>query len=176
MNPNQTLLVLPIDSVIKHPKNPRQGDVGAIAESVRNNGWYGALIVQKSTNYILAGNHRWMAAKSLGFTEINVITIDVSDETALRILLADNRTSDVANNDEPMLVQLLQELSLKSAIVGTGFDQNDLDELIESITPADFFTNATFTVEAEKGLVAKMREKWGTLGGTTEQRIEKFLE
>ena len=40
-----------------HPRNPRKGNVESIRESIEHNGWYGAVLVQKSTGYIIAGNH-----------------------------------------------------------------------------------------------------------------------
>ena len=41
-----------------HPRNPRRGDVDAIEESIAENGFYGCVVAQRSTGYILAGNHR----------------------------------------------------------------------------------------------------------------------
>ena len=49
---------VPLASLKRHPDNPRRGDVKAIALSINKNGFYGAVIVQRSTRYILAGNHR----------------------------------------------------------------------------------------------------------------------
>jgi len=46
-----------------HPQNANQGDFGAIQESVQENGFFGALTVQRSTGRILAGNHRYEVAK-----------------------------------------------------------------------------------------------------------------
>jgi hypothetical protein len=82
----------PIESISPHPRNPNQGDVAAIRESIDVNGFYGACIVQKSTRFILAGEHRWRAEKEREQTHVPVLFVDVDDETALRILLADNGT------------------------------------------------------------------------------------
>jgi len=81
-----------IDSLRPHPRNPREGDIGAIHQSINNNGFYGSILAQQSTGFILAGNHRWQAMLQAGATEIPVTWIDVDDDHALRILLADNRT------------------------------------------------------------------------------------
>jgi hypothetical protein len=51
--------------------NVRQGDIGAISESLKAHGQYRPIVVDKRTNRILAGNHTWKAAKSLGWTQIN---------------------------------------------------------------------------------------------------------
>lgn len=64
--------MVPIDAIQPHPSNPRQGDVGAIVESIKANGFYRPLIVQRSTSYILAGNHSWQAARELGLVKVPV--------------------------------------------------------------------------------------------------------
>jgi DNA modification methylase len=123
-----------LDSIQPHPRNPRQGDVKAIVESIKANGFYCPLVVQRSTRYILAGNHRWLAARELGMAEIPVIWVDCDDARALRILLADNRTSDLACYDDSKLAELLEGvLGDSGSLSGTGFDANALQELLEDL-------------------------------------------
>jgi hypothetical protein len=74
-----------------------KGDVGAISESLKAHGQYRPITYQKSTGRILAGNHTWKAAKALGWKEINASAIECDDEQALRILLIDNRTSELCD-------------------------------------------------------------------------------
>lgn len=113
-----------------HPKNPRQGDVGAIHASLDAHGFYGTIVVQKSTGFILAGNHRWLAAQQAEMEKIPVVYVDVDEETALRILLADNRTSDIGGYDEAQLLALLSALEQTPAgLDGLGYDTDDLQEL-----------------------------------------------
>ena len=120
-----------IDDVSPHPRNVRQGDVGAIMESLSAHGQYRPIVVQKSTGSILAGNHTWKAAKTLGWKEIAVTYVDVDDEKALRILLIDNRANDLATYDDSQLADLLQMLaSTEIGFDGTGFDGDDLDDLL----------------------------------------------
>lgn len=101
-----------------HPKNPNKGSLLDIEESIDTNGFYGAVIAQKSSGHILAGHHRWQAAKNLGEELVPVIWVDVSDERALKILLADNRTRDLAKYDNALLKEILDGLDDLS---GTGF-------------------------------------------------------
>lgn len=131
----QEFKIEPLTSLRLHPRNPRRGSIAAIGESIERNGWYGAVVAQRSTGYILAGNHRYRAAKKQGATEIPVCWIDVDDSTALRILLADNRTSDVATNNDRLLTDLLEEI-LKSneSLAGTGFDDRTLDDLLRELS------------------------------------------
>ena len=79
---------LPIDSVRPHPSNPRKGNVAKIVESIKANGFYGSIVVQKSTMTILAGNHRWQAAKECGMKTIPAMLLDIDDLSAKKILLA----------------------------------------------------------------------------------------
>lgn len=122
---------VPVDRIRLHPANPREGDVGAIWESIQENGFFGALVVQESSGCILAGNHRWLAAKEAGMDEVPVIYVDVDDERAMRILLADNRTNDVATYDGEQLADLLEHLeSTDDGLAGTGYDSDALDDLL----------------------------------------------
>ncbi|MBI2392804.1 MAG: DNA modification methylase [Deltaproteobacteria bacterium] len=122
-----------IDELRQHPRNPRKGNVDAIVESISKNGFYGAIVVQRSTRYILAGNHRWLAAKRAGMPDVPVLWADVDDKTARRILLADNRTSDVAKYDDPLLASLLKELRAEMDLAGSGYAESDVDALLKSI-------------------------------------------
>ncbi len=53
-----------------HPANARVGNVDGIAESIRVNGFFGTIVAQRSTGYILAGNHRFRAAVQVGLAEL----------------------------------------------------------------------------------------------------------
>jgi hypothetical protein len=113
-----------VDVLKEHPRNPNRGQVGEISESIELNGWYGAVIAQESTGYILAGNHRYRVAKSKGATEIPVIWRDVDDDTALAILLADNEIARHAVYDEAVLEELLADLeAVGRGLAGTGFSK-----------------------------------------------------
>ena len=113
-----------------HPDNPRQGDIGAIVTSIENNGWFGTLVAQRSTRRVLAGNHRLQAAIALDMKDVPVYWVDVDDAEAKRILLADNRVSDLATWDDTILVSLLESLANDDALLGSGYDGDDLDALL----------------------------------------------
>ena len=113
-----------------HPENPRQGDIGAIVTSIEQNGWYGTLIAQKKSRRVLAGNHRLQAALALDMKEVPVYWVDVDDTEAQRILLADNRVSDLATWDDSILVGLLEGLANDGELLGSGYDGDDLDALL----------------------------------------------
>lgn len=118
MRIEQTYDVVPIGELTEHPMNPRRGDEAAIAESMDASGFYGAVVAQESTGFILAGNHRYRVAVQRGAAEIPVIWKSVDDEAALRIILADNRTADAGSYDDDQLQAVLDALPDLS---GTGY-------------------------------------------------------
>lgn len=124
-----------VDDLTPFEGNPRVGDVEAIAESLRVNGQYRPLVVRAETNEILAGNHTWKAAKSLGWATVKVSYLhELTDEQARRIVLADNRYSDLASYDEQALAALLASVS---DLAGTGYDEASVDALLASLTGAE---------------------------------------
>jgi ParB-like chromosome segregation protein Spo0J len=130
---SEKLEIVPVGELKTHPKNPKKGDTKAIRASIEANGFYGSIVAQRSTGYILVGNHRWAAAKQAGLSTVPVLFVDVDDKTARRILAADNRTSDLGTYDDEALAKLLEELRNEGALKGSGYDADDLDKLIEKI-------------------------------------------
>ena len=118
-----------LDQLIPHPLNARQGDIGAISESLRTLGQYRPIVVNLQTMHILVGNHTWQAAKALKWTHIRVNWLDIPPEKELAILLIDNRSADRATYDDQLLLEALKQTPL----AGTGFTNDDLDDLINDI-------------------------------------------
>lgn len=127
---------VPVDGLQHHPSNPREGDIGAIAESIQANGWFGTIVAQRSTGFVIAGNHRLEAARLLGFESVPVYWADVDDTTARRMMLADNRTSDLATYNLEQLADVLTELATSDDLFGTGFEGDDLDAILATAQPA----------------------------------------
>ena len=119
--------------------NPRRGDVDAIAESLRKRGQYRPIVVNIGTHAshdfeILAGNHTYMAAKKLGWETIQATTVDVDDEQAAQIVLADNRLADLGGYDDQALADLLSSID---DLEGTGWEQDDVDGLLDALSEED---------------------------------------
>lgn len=125
--------VIPIDSVEPHPRNARQGDIGAISESLRVFGQVRPIVVQDSTGYIVAGRHVWGAAVALGWTEIAASRVEMSDALALRYLVADNRLSALGSFDEAALTAVLVDLAQQGLLEGTGYDGDDVDTYLRDL-------------------------------------------
>lgn len=112
-----------------HPENPRRGDVDGIASSLKRFGQVRPILVQASTSYIVAGNHTYQAAKSLGWRKVAAVRVEMTDEEARAYMLADNRWSDVAENDDAALVQILEALEVSGSLDGTGYQTGDAADL-----------------------------------------------
>ena len=119
-----------LDTLKAYKGNPRIGSIEAIAESLDENKQYKPIVVNKKDNSILAGNHTWLAAKSLGWDTISVAFVDVDDESASKIVLADNRTNDLATYDTSQLANLLQNVSNP---VGTGYTEQDVSLIVDAV-------------------------------------------
>lgn len=126
----QTYRMIPVTDLEPHPDNPHQGDVDVIAESIAKNGFYGTVLVQQSRMRIIAGEHRWRGAKANGLDEVPGLIIDVDDDTATRIMLADNRTAEFGGYDDQVLSELLRGLD---DLDGTGWSDDDLNDLLADI-------------------------------------------
>lgn len=164
--PSLKRLAVPIDSVQPHPRNARQGDVGALVQSLERFGQVRPIVVQESTGHVLAGNHLWRAARQLGWKKIAVVRIDVDDETALAYLVADNRTADLGTYDDPALGEILRELAEADLLEGTGYDGDDVDAFLadlardadEAVAEGDFDPEVDLPAETvtEPGVVIEM--------------------
>jgi hypothetical protein len=132
-------LLVPIESLRAYEDNPRRGNVAAIAESLTFHGQYRPLVVDQ-LGRVLAGNHTLAAAQSLGWTHVAATAIDVDDETAARIVLVDNRTSDGATYDDAALLALLSGLP---GLSGTGWGAVDLAVLADHVRVPDFLPDRT---------------------------------
>jgi hypothetical protein len=137
-------LAAPVESLTLHPKNPRHGVVPKIAASLTRFGQVKPIVAQASTGHIVAGNHTYRAALSLDWPLIAVVRVEMTDEDAEAYMVADNRTSDVATNDDAALLAILETMSDTGQLAGTGFEPDDVEDLraaldaIHETTPEDF--------------------------------------
>lgn len=123
-------LAVPIADLKPRKGNPRQGDTGAIRESLETNGQFKPIVVNRRTGEVLAGNHTLKAAIELGWQRIAATYVDATPEQAARIVLADNRTSDLAGYDSQLLLDALRELG---DLDGTGYTSEDVSALLREL-------------------------------------------
>ena len=126
------LRLTPVEDLEPHPDNPRRGDEELLRESIEANGFFQLVVAQASTGRIIAGNPRWREAKRQGAEALPVYHADLDDAAALRLLLADNRASDLGRVDYVEVVQALRSLVQEDeTLEGTGYTESDLEALVE---------------------------------------------
>lgn len=138
-----TDLKVPITELHPHPQNPRKGDVEAIKQSLTEFGQVRPIVAQPDGT-ILAGHHVFYAAQELGWNDIAVVKPDLTDEQARRYLVADNRLAELGSYDQGALAGLLEEIMESGQLAGTGYEPDDIDDLMAemgvNVTEAEEFT------------------------------------
>lgn len=129
-HPDLESLMYPIDTVTLHPENYNEGDVEAIDHSIDENGMYKPVLVQKSTGYIVAGNHTWQAVKARGAEVCPMVWLDIDDDTARRIMVDDNHTAALAMPNPAALVDLLEKIKgADGDLSKSSYREHDLEVL-----------------------------------------------
>jgi DNA modification methylase len=152
----------PVDELQLFHRNPRRGDVRAIAASLERHGQYRPLVVNVGSitgrpNEILAGNHTYLAACSLGWSVVQATTVDVDDETAHRIVLADNRLADLGAYDE---ADLVAAMAAAGDLEGTGYSSSDLDELLASMSTPVSLTDPDDVPDLPGEAISRVGDVW----------------
>lgn len=146
-----------------YPNNPRKGNIDLIAKSLKTYGQYKPITINKRTNEILAGNHTYEAAKKLGWTTIQATYVDADENTAAKIVLMDNKTSDAGSYDDTKLLGLLDSLSDLDATGYTDKDLRELQELYDAPEP-----------ELRNTVMGKTLQDWQETLGQRTTRIIMF--
>jgi DNA modification methylase len=151
---------VPIASIELHPRNPRIGDVAAIAASLRRFGQRRPVLVQASTRFVVAGNHLLRAARELGWTEIAAVIEELDDATAIAYMLADNRTSDLGGYDDALLAAILAEQAAADNLAATGYDPADVAALLRAAGLDDRDPDAVPDLPSAAEVYVKPGELW----------------
>lgn len=144
-----TTVRIPPSQLRLFQKNPRKGNVGAVAASLQAHDQYRPIVANIGTHTgrkleVLAGNHTVKAFRALAqkhpddqrWSGILVHLVDVDEDQAKRIVLADNKTSEEGSYDNTELAGLLGDLQDSLDGFGaTGFSFSDLDGLIPDDDP-----------------------------------------
>lgn len=126
---------VPLGRLKVHPQNPNEGDVDDVADSLQTYGQWRPAVVQRSTGHVLIGNTMLRAAQQIHWHALDVHWRDVDDETALKIVLRDNKSRDKARYDERRLAELLSQFD--GDLAGTGWDGDETAELLRALEESD---------------------------------------
>jgi hypothetical protein len=121
-----------IDWLKASPTNSKKHPQSQIEKLARSIDKYGiANTIQVETDgTIIAGHGRWLAAKHLGWTQVNVIIrSDLSKEQAMALRIADNQTVSTDYDTELLKAELLLLKDADIDLDGLGFDDGELEKL-----------------------------------------------
>lgn len=125
-----------IDELVPWAKNPRKNDpaVDAVAESIQRFGFASPILARNQDGRVIAGHTRLKAARKLGLQQVPVRYLDLDDDAANALALADNKLGELAEWDDAALAEILRDLEKKSEpIDNLGWSAEELDKLIDSV-------------------------------------------
>ena len=150
MEAEQVRVVLtPLSKITEADRNVKDHDIGAIHESMNRFGFTSPLLMNEATQKLVAGHGRVEALKQKKqFGEEPPKNIEIEDtgdwlvpiirgvyfdneDEAQAYLLADNRLTELGGWNTTALVEELQKLAENTGLEGTGFDDADLNALME---------------------------------------------
>lgn len=110
--------------------NPRKndGNVARVAASIERFGFGAPIVARLANKEIIAGHTRWKAARSLKLAQVPVRYLDVSEQEAHLLALADNRLNELSPWDEGALVELSEEFGSDDMLLA-GWASTELDAL-----------------------------------------------
>lgn len=124
-------LATPIESLKHWEKNPRKGNIEAVSRSLARFGQRKPIVASRKTGEVIAGNHTLAAARHLGWKQIAVVWVDDDEQTAVAFALADNRTQDLGSYDEDLLDELIESIKEQDLLLATGYTEDIEEEFSE---------------------------------------------
>jgi len=139
--PNQPAAVYVATASLKPwAKNPRKNDpaVQAVADSIKRFGFGAPLLVRKASGEIIAGHTRLKAAVKLGLPEVPVRYLDLSEDEAHALALADNRVGEIAEWDAGALTDILRGMDEDGvSTADLGWDDDAIRAILDAAPPTD---------------------------------------
>jgi DNA modification methylase len=123
-------------SIHEDPANARlhgERNLDAIVASLQRFGQAEPLVVNSRSGRLVAGHGRLAAMRKLGWTEADVVEVDLAEIDATALGIALNRTAELAEWDDQALGRLLEQLRAEDSLDGVGFDLGEIDEILAQL-------------------------------------------
>jgi len=122
-----------VSDLTPDPANARkhsERNIEAIAGSLRRFGQQTPIVVD-SSGVVRKGNGTLLAAQYLGWSELDAIETDLKGSEATAYAIADNRTAELAEWDDGVLLATLEGLQVddEDLLEATGFSEEELERL-----------------------------------------------
>lgn len=170
MSQTEEIVYLQTEDIHPYQKNPRQNEkaVPYVANSIREFGFKVPIVLDES-HTVICGHTRLAAAKSLGLEEVPcIIATDLTQEQVQAFRLADNKVAEIAEWDEELLQDELDDLTDIFDMSDFGFfdglDQEEEPEAYED----DYDPEMTATPNAVLGDIYQLGEHRLMCGSSTD--------
>ena len=110
--------------------NPRLNQpIRSVMASIEEFGFGAPIVARRSDGRIIAGHTRWKAAMQMDLKQVPVRFMDLDDDQAAALAIADNRIGELAAWDTDGLKDVLAEIS-DDALTKLGWGADDLQALM----------------------------------------------
>ena len=119
-------------------QNPRNNEaaIDEVAKSIQRFGFASPIVARTADGRVIAGHTRLAAALRLGLEDVPVRFLDIDEQLASALALADNKIGEIATWDDETLGQVLAGLEQDGMdLGGLGWDEDELDRILEAANP-----------------------------------------
>lgn len=115
------------------PKNPRKNDqtVQMVVASIRRFGFASPIVVQQSTGMVIGGHTRLKAALHMGLDLVPVRYMDLNDDEAHALAIADNKIPETSEWNDELLTELMTSKTFEID-AALGFSDRELQKLLST--------------------------------------------
>ena len=168
-----------------NPDPPTPKDVRDVAKSIRRFGFGDPIVARRENGEIINGHCRWMAAKYLRLATVPCRFMDLDEDEAHLLAIADNRLAanrkrNWKSDDIADLLEKFDDAGM-DLTEGTGFSQDEVDALliddfdalqVEEIDTANmaearFSVHVSGPVPAQPEVLSALRDALAKIEGVT---------
>lgn len=130
-----------VSDLISDPANVRKHDdrnLESIKGSLTRFGQQKPIVVD-SKGVVIAGNGTLSAARSLGWSQIDIVRTDLDGPESTAFAIADNRTAELAEWDNEALIDTLSALANvdEELVDAAGFNHEDLEAMLDDLSQSE---------------------------------------
>ena len=134
MSENAAAVYVDPSTLVPWDKNPRNNAeaIKQVAKSIERFGFASPIVARQADGRIIAGHTRHAAALRLGLEDVPVRFLDIDEQKASALALADNKIGEIATWNDDTLGEILAELEQDGFdLDGLGWDEDELSGLLD---------------------------------------------
>jgi len=152
--------LLPAEYNPRKDLKPGDAEYEKLKRSIQEFGYVEPIIWNKNTSHIIGGHQRLKILLDLGYTEVECVVVDMSEDKEKALNIALNKISGAWDQEKlALLITDLQGTDFDVSL--TGFDPAELDDLFKD-SLKDGIKDDDFDVDSElkKPAITKLGDTW----------------